>query len=94
MQGVPLYLSVDVVVKVLLWCRKYINSVLPPFDSRLPFLYFHFLSVCVCLVRSRKRAKELKVIIKEVVRFKGLVLKVSLYSKYISIIEKYIYIRN
>jgi len=45
----------------------------------------------VCLVRSRKRAKELKVTVKEVVRFEGLVLKVSLRSKYISVVEKYIY---
>ena len=43
------------------------------------------------LVRSRKRAKKLKVTIKEVIWFEGLVLKVSLRSKYVSIIEKYIY---
>jgi len=43
------------------------------------------------LVRSKKRAKELRVTIKEVVRFEGSVLKVSLCSKYISIVEKYIY---
>ena len=47
--------------------------------------------MCVYIVQGKKRAKELKVTIKEVVRFKGSVLKVSLRSKYTSIIEKYIY---
>jgi len=47
--------------------------------------------VCVCIVQGKKRAKELKVTIKEVVRFEGLVLKVSLRSKYTSAIEKCIY---
>jgi hypothetical protein len=86
-----LYLGIDVVVEVLLWCRLYVNSVLPPLDSRLPFLYLYSLSVCVCVVRSRKRAKELKVTVKEVVWFEGSVLKVSLRSKYTSATEKCIY---
>ena len=47
--------------------------------------------MCVYMVRGRKRAKELKVTIKEVVRFEGSVLKVSLRSKYMSIVEKCIY---
>ena len=49
-------------------------------------------SPCMCVFRGKKGAKELKVTVKEVVRFKGSVLKVSLCSEYMSAIEKCIYI--
>jgi hypothetical protein len=89
--GIVVYSGFVIVVEILLRRLTYINSILPFPDSHLRFIRLHSLGVCVYVVRSRKRAKELKLTIKEVVRFKGSVLKVSLRSKYTSAAEKYIY---
>ena len=89
--GIVVHSGFVIVVEILLRRLTYINSILSFPGSHLRFVRLHSLGVCVCMVRSRKRAKELKVTVKEVVRFEGSVLKVSLRSKYTSTTEKCIY---
>jgi hypothetical protein len=89
--GIAVHSSFAIVVEILLRHLTYINSILLFPDSHLRFVRLYSLGICVYMVQSKKRAKELKLTIKEVVRFEGLVLKVSLRSKYTSAAEKCIY---
>ena len=86
-----MYSGFIIVVEILLRRLTYINSILSFPNSYFYFAYLYSLSIYIYIVRSRKRAKELKVTIKEVVQFEGSVLKVSLRSKHTSVAEKCIY---